>query len=90
VSDVTMTEAEIALKVVPCPRCGAAPGETCAGRMRHQAAAAGDRTAVAELLEIERGAPLLAHPERLREADQLIKSAEAYGLVRRVSAGRPA
>jgi hypothetical protein len=56
--------------------------------MRSAAAAAGDRTALAELLEIERAAPHLAHRERLDAAEELVRSAEAYGLVRRLPARR--
>jgi hypothetical protein len=80
----TATVAELALAVVPCPRCGAAARESCAGRMKRKAEAAGDKLAVIELTEIDRGAPLLAHPERLKRAEELVDSAVAYGLVKRI------
>jgi hypothetical protein len=86
--DEIMSFAEIAFRTAACSRCGAVPGESCASRMRSAAAAAGDRKALAELLEIERCAPYLAHRERLDEAEELVRSAEAYGLVRRLPARR--
>jgi hypothetical protein len=83
-----MSVAEIALRTVACPRCHAIAGQSCAAAMRVSARAAGDVKAERELGEIDATAPHLAHPERLRDAQELIRSAEAYGLVRRVPARR--
>jgi hypothetical protein len=81
----TATVAELALAVVPCPRCGAAAGESCAAAMRRKLDPARDRTAIGELRALELGAPHLAHPERLRAAEELVDSAVAYGLVKRIA-----
>jgi hypothetical protein len=83
-ADGTATVAELALAVVPCPRCGAAAGESCAAAMRRKLDPARDRAAIGELRAIELGAPHLAHPERLRAAGDLVDSAVAYGLVKRI------
>jgi hypothetical protein len=84
-----MSVAEIALRTVACPRCHAIAGQSCAAAMRVSARAAGDVKAERELGEIDGKAPHLAHPERLDAAQALIRSAEAYGLVRRLTLPRP-
>ncbi len=68
-SDPTMNLGEIALAVVACPRCGACPGQSCAEAMRRKLDEIVSPDACRELDEIARGAPQLAHPERLKEAD---------------------
>jgi len=80
----TATVAEIARAVVRCPACHAIPGEGCADRMYTTAKDAGDEKAARELHLLSLGAPHLAHPERLRKAEELIDSAAAYGLLDRV------
>ncbi len=80
-SEPTFTIAEIALAVVACPRCGAAVKESCAAAMRRKLDPAISPDACRELEDIARGAPQLAHPERLKEARALVESAVAYGLV---------
>jgi hypothetical protein len=76
--------AMIARAVVRCPRCGAIPGESCADRMYVKAKDGGDETAARELDLLARSTPHLAHPERLKEAEHLLDSAVAYGLIERV------
>lgn len=74
----------IALRAVDCPRCGAVAGQSCAAAMRVHARSSGDEEEARELAKIDAQAPQLSHPERLAAVEQLIQSAEAYGLVRRI------
>lgn len=80
-NDGAMSLAEIALAVVACPRCGAAVKESCAAAMRRKLDPTTSPESCRELEDIARGAPQLAHPERLKEARALVESAVSYGLV---------
>lgn len=84
---MTASMAEIAIQCVDCPRCGALAGETCATALRRAAVAAADGVAVRDLADLEHAGPPMLHAERFRDAAELVRSAEAYGLVVRRQPG---
>jgi hypothetical protein len=65
---------------VACPRCGAAPGETCAYALLTAALKKGDMPTAHDLERVNRAGPSLAHPERMEEALALVALARRFGI----------